>query len=47
MIIIDVAFWSQSRSYADYSSVMTQDYQDQDGDEINGGRLAKPRDFPW
>ena len=23
----------------------SQDYQD--GDEINGGRLAKPNDFPW
>ena len=32
-------------SRSDYPRSANGDYQD--GDEINGGRLAKPQDFPW
>ena len=41
-MIVEVGFFSVD-DVDDYAH--SQDYQD--GDEINGGRLAKPQDFPW
>ena len=39
-----VPFFSMD-SRSDYPRSANGDYQD--GNEINGGRLAKPQDFPW
>ena len=40
----DLLLWSIACFYSQGSS---QDYDDDEGDEINGGRLAEPNAFPW